>query len=227
MLAGTELGIDRQKIVVTAGFDLDLSLRVKRDRTRAGQGKGFNVFGRIETIYIEPDRDCRLDPAGERKTGRRLYWPQDGPLIAKTIPEEDLIFAQPLRLISGRVAMPMVPDPEDVQVNPYKVDKFGVSHLAPGEKPVEPRKKPQLLEKIASAKFKNFLVFHPVSQIIFFMGNGSTARWGTVGDARMPLSSLTGFDGRKMALLIDPYTGEAFFSGGRYDFLQNVVIPNL
>jgi len=224
MLAGTERGISRTNIVLQAGFDLDLSLKIKRQRMMAGQGKGFSIFGRIETIYIEPDRDCKLDPFGERKTGRRLYWPQDGPLVAKTIPEQDLIFAEPLRRIAGRVSMPMVPDPEDQGQNPYKVDQHGKSHLLPGEAPVEARKKPQLLEKIASAKFKNFLVFHPIAQIIFFTGAQFSAQWGTIGNHKMPLSSLSGFDGRKMALLIDPYTGEAFFSGGRYDFAQELAL---
>lgn len=224
MLAGTEYGIDRESIVRAAGGDLDLSLKVERERMRAGQGKGFAIFGRVETIYLEPDRDCRLDPHGERKTGRRLYWPENGPLIAKSIPEQDLLFAEPLRLISGRVAMPMVPDPDDTKVNPYKVDRHGTSHLKPGEAPIEARKKHQILEKIASAKFKNFLVFHPVTQIIFFAGTGLGAHWGTIGSHKMPLSSLSGFDGRKMALLIDPYTGEAFFSGGRYDFSQELTL---
>jgi len=221
MLAGAEHGISKANIVMGASRDLDFSLGIKRDRMRAGQGKGFVIFGQLETIYIEPDRDCRLDPAGERKTGRRLYWPENGPMVARTIPEQDLIFASWLATRNGRVVMPDVPDPDDVVENPYRVDRFGKSHLPDDQAPREPRKKKQRLEMIASAKFRNFLVFHPIAQLIFITAGGG-ARWGSIGSHKMPLSSLSGFDGRKMALLIDPYTGESYFTGGRYDFASHV-----
>src|ERR1700681_3389446 len=221
MLAGTEHGISKANIVIGASKDLDFSLGIKRERQLAGQGKGFNVFGVIETIYLDPDRDCKLDPSGERKTGRRLYWPQDGPVIARTIPEQDLIFATRLRTRDGRVSMPDVPDAEDVVKNPYLVDHRGKSHLAPGEAPREARKKKQRLEMIASAIFKNFLVYNPVAQIIL-VTTGRMSSFASIGSSKMPLSSLSGFDGRKMALLIDPFTGEAYFTGGRYDFSSQI-----
>lgn len=223
MLAGAEHGISKTNIVIQAGHDLDFSIGVKRDRMRAGIGRGYQVFGMIETIYIEPDRDCQLDPFGERKTGRRLYWPENGPMIARTIPEQDLIFANWLPTRNGQVAMPDVPDAERVVANPYQVDHRGISHLAPGEAPREAPKKKQRLERIASAKFKNFLVFHPVSQIIF-VTTGGQAAWGSIGSHKMPLSSLSGFDGRKLALLIDPFTGESYFTGGRYDFTRELSV---
>jgi hypothetical protein len=218
MLSGTEHGISKANIVLGAAKDLDFSLAMKRERMRAGVGKGFEIFGVIETIYIEPDRDCRLDPHGERKTGRRLYWPENGPMLAKTIPEQDLIFAGWLPTRNGWVVMPDVPDPEDVIKNPYGGNHRGQTTR---DIPLEARKKPQRLGRIASAKFRNFLIFHPIAQIIFIT-TGKGSRFGSIGSAKLPLSSLTGFDGRKMALMIDPYTGEAYFTGGRYDFSDRV-----
>jgi len=96
------------------------------------------------------------------------------------------------------------------------VNRGGKSLLKPGDGPQEARKIKQKLEHIASGKFRNFLVFQPVAQITLLMGVGGHMIFGTIGDHRMPLSALSGWDGRKMALLIDPYTGEAYFSGGRY-----------
>jgi hypothetical protein len=121
--------------------------------------------------------------------------------------------------------MPDVPDGEDIIENPYQVDMGGKSHLAEGWAPCEPQKKKQRLEQIASAKFKNFLVFHPIAQIILLTIGGS-ARWASFGSHKMPLSSLSGFDGRKMALLIDPATGESYFTGGRYDFSRELSVKD-
>jgi hypothetical protein len=91
-----------------------------------------------------------------------------------------------------------------------------MSHLKPGEKPHEAPKFKQLLEEVASCKFRNFLVFHPIAQIVI-LTLGGEATWGAMGSYRQPISSLSSFDGTKMALLIDPYTGEMIFKGGRYD----------
>lgn len=217
MLSGTEHGISKPNIVLRANQELDFSLRMKRERMHAGVGRGYRVIGRIETIYIEPDRDCSLDPEFARGVGRRLYWPEGGPYLAKSIPEEDLIFASNLPTRNGEVLMPMIPDQNDVQKNPWKVDIHGQSHLGKGEGPIEARKIRQSLYKIASAKFCNFLVFQPIAQIIVTMlGANGMPTFGTIGTARMPISSQTGYDGRKLALMIDPRTGEAFFTGGRY-----------
>ncbi len=227
MLAGVH-NLEGQKVhaVKVASRDLDFSLAIKRERMMAGAGKGYHIFGRIETIYIAPDETgCQLDPIEARGVGRRLYWPDGGPYIARTIPEEDLIIPHPFYTQKGRVILPDVPDINEHAENPYKVDRHGKSLLAPGEAPHEVPKRKQRLEMIASAKFKNFLVFHPISQIILYMNPGGAlqeAFWGTIGDHRMPISSLTGFDGRKMALLVDPYTGEAYFSGGRYDMASRL-----
>jgi hypothetical protein len=223
MLAGTQHGISQTNLVLRAGPDLDFSIGIKRARMRAGAGRGYEILGMIETIYIEPDRDCQLDPLGERRTGRRLYWPDNGPILARTIPEQDLIFAHWLRTRNGKVVMPDVPDAEHVIDNPYKVDSTGRSHLKAGEAPREAPKRKQLLEKIASAKFQNFLVFHPIAQIIFVTTKGAAA-FGSIGSHRMPLSSLSGFDGRKLALLIDPYTGESYFTGGRYEYSKELSV---
>ena len=112
--------------------------------------------------------------------------------------------------------MPDVPDHKRPEANPYRVDGHGQSKLAKGEAPREAPKRRQRLERVASGKFQNFLVFHPIAQIIVVTTMGK-ATWGTLGSHKMPISSLSSFDGTKMALLVDPYTGECFFKGGRYD----------
>jgi hypothetical protein len=216
MLAGTEHGISKANIVTGAAKDLDFSLKIKRERTRTGPGKGYNVFGMIETIYFEPDAGCKMPLWKAKKVGRRIYWPDGGPAIARSIPEGDLLIVARLPLRRGLAALPDVPDPERPEQNPYLVDQHGQSHLADGQKENEAPKYTQLLEEIASSKFRNFLILHPVSQIVV-VTTGGKANWGALGSYKMPISSLSSFDGTKMALLVDPYTGECFFKGGRYD----------
>lgn len=216
MISGTEHGISKANIVLHAAQDLDFSIGVKRERMMAGVGRGYRVLGCIETIVFERDKGADMDDLNLQRRGktrgRYLYWPENCPLIAETIPEGDLIFTKHLTL-----PLPKVPGTNlDVIENPYGVDQAGFSLWKPGDALKEPPKVAQPLEKIASGKFKNFLVFHPVAQIIMLMNAGGKMRFGSVGDVRAPISSLTGFDGRKMALIIDPYTGEAYFTGGRY-----------
>lgn len=214
MLAGTEHGISKANIVKSAAKDLDLCLSITRERMRAGPRRGYNLFGMIETIYFEPDDGCRMPHHKAAKVGRRLYWPENGPTLAISIPESDLLIVSRLPLRRGLAALPDVPDPERPEQNPYLVDQFGESHLAAGEKEKEAPKFPQLLDEVASAKFRNFLIFHPIAQIIAIPFNGK-ATWASLGSARQPISSLSSFDGSKMALLVDPYTGEMFIKGGR------------
>lgn len=214
MLAGTEHGISKANIVKDAAKDLDLSLKISRERMRAGPRKGFNIFGVIETIYFEPDAGCRMPLEKAAKVGRRLYWPDHGPILAISVPESDLLIVSKLPLRRGLAVLPDVPDPSRPEKNPYLVDRHGMSHLADGQKEREAPKFTQLLEEVASAKFRNFLIFHPIAQIIAIPLNGK-ATWATLGSARQPISSLSSFDGSKMALLVDPYTGEMFLKGGR------------
>jgi hypothetical protein len=216
MLAGTEHGISKANIVLSAAKDLDFSLKIKRERTMAGPGRGYRIFGVIETIYFEPDAGCKLPLWKAKKVGRRLYWPEGGPSIARSVPENDLLIVSRLPLRSGLAAMPDVSDAEHPEKNPYRVDRHGQSHLMPGQKEFEAPKIPQLLEEVASCKFRNFLIFHPISQIIV-VTLGGNASFNSLGNYKVPISSLSSFDGTKMALLIDPYTGECFFKGGRYD----------
>jgi hypothetical protein len=216
MLAGTEHGISKANIVLSAAKDLDFSLKIKRERIAAGPRRGYDVFGVLETIYFEPDAGCKMPLHKAKKVGRRLYWPEGGPTIARSIPESDLLIVTRLPLRRGLAVMPDVPDPERPEQNPYLVDQHGQSHLPDGSKERQAPKFAQLLEEIASAKFRNFLIFHPVAQIVLLTTIGK-ANWGSLGSYKMPISSYSSFDGTKMALLIDPYTGEMFFKGGRYD----------
>jgi hypothetical protein len=227
MLAGTHNDeIGKANIVIKGAQDLDFSLAMKRERMKQGPGVGYNVFGMIETIYLEPDKGCTMPREDAEGVGRRLYWPDNGPAIARSIPEQDLLIPARLPLRRGMASMPEVSDIHRPEKNPYKVDKHGASHLAPGEAPREAPKKKQRLEMIASSKFERFLVFHPVAQIIVVTTIGR-ARWGSIGEVRQPISSLSSFDGTKMALLIDPYTGEMFFKGGRYDLSDRFELPSL
>jgi hypothetical protein len=216
MLAGTEHGISKVNIVKEAAKDLDFSLKIKRERTAAGPARGYTAFGMIETIYFEPDAQCKMPVHKAAKVGRRIYWPEGGPAIARSIPEGDLLIVSRLPIRRGLAHLPDVPDPERPEKNPYLVDQHGASHLPEGKKEREAPKLKQLLEEIASCKFRNFLIFHPIAQIVCVtLGRGGT--WGSLGSYKMPISSLSSFDGTKMALLVDPYTGECFFKGGRYD----------
>ena len=220
MIVGThtaETTQDKINIVLRAGRELDFSLRMKAERMRNRQ---YDVLGTIEKIVFEADRDSSiadLRSIGADVTGRCLYWPDHGPAIARTKPEQDLIFTQHLRL-----PLPHVPDPRSIVNNPYLVDQWGKSQLKNIEDLEKPRAHKQRLEQIASSKCGRFLVFHPVAEIdcIMLAPDQKTGRlglqFGVIGDRRMPLSSLTGFDRKKMALLVDPYTGEAYFTGGRY-----------
>lgn len=209
MLAGMHNAENKINTVLKARPDLDLSLKIKRERMRAGQ---YRPLAFIESIVFENDRDCQLSSLDERSarrarhTGRSLYWPHSHPVIGITIPEEDLIFVKSLKL-----PLPDVPDPE-AKTNPYKVDRYGKSHLRKNEGPEEAPLIKQRPEEIASAKYQNFLIFHPVAQITTLTKGG----FGVFGSHQFPLSCLTGFDDKKMAVLIDPYTGEAFFYGGRW-----------
>lgn len=216
MLAGAEHGISKLNIVIGAAKDLDFSLKIKRERAAAGPGRGFNVFGMIETIYLEPDADCRMPLEDAAGVGRRIYWPNGGPALARSIPENDLLITSRLPMRRGFAALPDVPDQHRPVKNPYRVDRHGSSRLLPGEAPDEAPNRPQKMEQIASCKFANFLVFHPVAQIIW-IPVGAAPRWASIGTKSYPISALTGIDGTKMALLIDPFTGEMFFKGGRYD----------
>jgi hypothetical protein len=216
MLAGTEHGISKANIVLGAAKDLDFSLKIKRERMRAGPRRGYHIFAMIETIYFEPDRDCRMPLADAEGIGRRIYWPDRGPILACSIPENDLLIVSTLPVRAGMARLPDIPDHTRPVQNPYKVDQFGQSHLGKDEKPKEAPMRAQRLEVIASAKFRNFLVFHPIAQIIAVPTQGKM-KWGALGSYKMPISSLSSFDGTKMSLLVDPYTGEMFFKGGRYD----------
>ena len=226
MLSGTEHGISKANIVMGAAKDLDFSLKIKRERTRMGPGRGFNVFGVLETIYFEPDADCKMPLEDAEGVGRRLYWPNDGPAIARSIPEGDLLIVTHLPIRRGMAAMPDVPDHHRPVENPYLVNEHGQSGLPDGFSPDEAPLRKQRLELVASCKFLNFLVFHPIAQIIVVTTIGK-ANWGTLGNHRMPISSLSSFDGTKMALLVDPYTGEMFFKGGRYDVSDQFAEPHL
>lgn len=226
MLAGSENGISKANIVMGAAKDLDLSLKIKRERMAAGPGRGYNVFGILETIYFEPDADCRMPLEDAEGVGRRLYWPEKGPTVARSIPENDLLIVSRLPVHRGFAAMPDVPDHHRPVENPYLVDEFGKSRLPAGMSPEEAPLRKQSLENIASDKFANFLVFHPVAQIIAVLTIGSKG-WGTLGTHKLPISSLTSFDGTKMALLVDPYTGEMFFKGGRYNVADEFGEPEL
>jgi hypothetical protein len=216
MLAAANPEVIKVHTVKTADMDFDLSVKIKRERTAAGPGRGYQVFGMIETIYFEPDDGCKMPLEDAEKVGRRLYWPDHGPAIARSIPEGDLLIVSRLPLRRGYAAMPDVPDPTRPVKNPFKVDRCGQSHLAPDEAPREAPKRRQRLEMIASAKFRNFLVFHPIAQIIVVTAVGA-ANWASLGSHKMPISSMSSWDDTKMALLVDPYSGECLFKGGRYD----------
>jgi hypothetical protein len=193
MIVGTHSAVNKAAVVMSAARDLDLLIKVKRERMRQRDFRPINgIPSAIEQIIFENDRDCALDSANARRVGRRLYWPERYPVLAETT-DGELIFTQPLQL-----PLPPIPDPTHY-VNPYNTDVRGHSDWKPGDKVNESRKMPQRLEEIASAKHRNFLVFHPVAQIVLVSALRGQMIFSTLGSHRTPLSTLTGYDDRKIA----------------------------
>ena len=217
-LAGLHNSVNERGIVAirTSPRDLEMSLKIKRERREKHQ---FTPQARVESIVFEVAKHSPYDANDAYILGRHLWWPQPGPLIALTLPEEDLIFAEPWRIekdSEGFHCLAEKPDPRHIVENPYGVDQHG---HATREKPLEGPKLKQRLADIADGRvgvgsFGEFLLIHPVAQIISLPCGA--ARWMTMGTHRMPLTALSGFDDRKMAVLVNPFTGEAFFTGGRY-----------
>lgn len=197
MLAGTHNSEDRIAIVKGGQLALEDLLKIKRAKMI---NREYILLAQVETIVFEWDKGGYCDRREAFKVGRRLHWPSNGPDIGLTRPEEDLIFTNYLRL-----PLPNVPDPHCVVADPYGVGPKG---LLPAQKiPKEAPKISQRLEDRASGVWGDWLIFHPVAEIIcrpYYLG----PRWASI-------KVLTGWDGRQMALLVNPYTGEAYFSGGR------------
>ena len=219
---------------MNATRDLNSAIDIRIERTRKGQ---FNVIGVIEAIIFEPDRAWNPATASgdAERVGRRLYWPEGcGPWLARSIPDGHL-------LIPYRIALPLPNVPDVANDDPKRLPYGDNSNPAkrvwkPGD-PINtvPMMK-QRMETVASAKFKNYLVFQPVAQIQIVaagrraapsagMGGASqvaaaslgSAQFAAMGNHRMPLSSLHGADGTTMSLLIDPRNGEAFLLFGHHN----------
>lgn len=234
MLAGAQHGISKQNIVLNSTKDVGEAIELRRERQRNGQ---FRPLGIVESIVFEPDRafDPALAPTDAKFVGRRLYWPDGrGPWLARSEPEGDLIFVNRLRLPLPRVPDVAADDPNRKPLGDTSDPAKG-GLWKPGDKVRGIPMMNQEMERIASARFRNFLVFQPVAQIQFLMGGGraagpqgmpgkrqvmhqsfGNASFGAAGSHRMPLCSLRGWDDRTMCLLIDPRDGEALFLFGRY-----------
>ena len=226
--------LQQRNVVMNATRDLNAAMDIRIERTRKGQ---FNVLGVIEAIIFEPDRawNPTMASADAKRVGRRLYWPDGaGPWLARSIPDGHL-------LIPYRIALPLpnVPDVagDDPKRLPYGDNSDPAKRVwEPGDPINSMPMMKQKMESVASAKFKNYLVFQPVAQIqLVAAGRRATpaaglqgaqcvggasmgsAQLAALGSHRMPLSSLNGADGTTMTLLIDPKNGEAFFLFGRYN----------
>jgi hypothetical protein len=203
VVMGTRHSENRSAVVRNAGFELEEKLKIIRLRMERGE---WEPVCQVETIYFEYNG---RDP---NELCDNLHWPQSGPIIARSKPEGFFLFTAPLKL-----PLPDVLDPKDTrQRNPYKVNRRGESKWKEGDPLDRQRFVKQRLENVASGTLgDDYLVFQPVSQIIGIPFGGKGA-WLTVGTRRVPITSLTGTDQSKMALLINPFNGEAFFVGGRY-----------
>ncbi len=200
MLAGTHNSEDRIAIVRGGQLALEDMLKIKRAKMI---NREFTLLAQVETIVLELDKTGRYDAREAFKVGRRLHWPSNGPDIGLTRPEEDLIFTNYLRL-----PLPNVPDPHYVLKDPYGVGPKGL--LPPQKVPKEAPKIRQRLADRASGVWGEFVICQPVAEIIC-RPYGLGPRWASI-------KVLTGWDGRQMALLVNPFTGEAYFSGGRIQF---------
>lgn len=233
MLAAADHVKSPVNVLLRAQKDISDAIEIRQQRQRNGQ---FRVIGMVQAIVFEPDRDFNpeLAPRNAKLVGRRLDWPENGPWLARTYPENDLIFTAYLRLPLPEVPDVARDDPGRLPIGDHS-DPIGKPNLwKPGDPVNTAPMMKQEMERVASAKFGPFLVFQPVAQIqIVAAGRGrqmpemmgrslvgggvvGNVEGGSLGSHRMPLSSLHGMGDTVMALLIDPKTGEALFVGGHY-----------
>jgi hypothetical protein len=176
--------------------------QLRRRRKLMRRNPDIVVIGKLYTISFE-QRGMSL-PRQERPPLYRnlLQWGDDSnlesdnwPLLAVSKGRDDLLI------------MTSVPHPPDLP---------DTNHWAPTDHPgwasrgaQRPVMYPQRYRDRTTTFFKDFLVIQPVDHILYKpMGDPTFA----------VLRCHTGFDGTKMAFLIDPNTGEGHFIGGRFLF---------
>jgi hypothetical protein len=140
--------------------------------------------GQLEQVWFE----AKLNPTSRWKHPGRIDWNAQGPRVAFARDEATLLMMERLA-----PELPRIPDPEYRGAPPVPLVKQEWERLASG---------------IIEGREQSFLVFSPVTQIVF---KGNTGFWGNVRCVPGPFDDFT-------ALLVDPGNGEAYFVGGVLHF---------
>ncbi len=192
-----EMGMD-QLFKVKPTLAVADVIQVRRDRVRMGQ---YRPLGRLITVVLEAARDAQIPHAEAGVLGVRLDWGTIGPPLGISYDGVDLLVV---------AVVPPLPDIPDPYWQPAALPDVPSVEQVAAWRAQRPPMIPQRLMDRASARVRgsNFLVFQPVAQVLF-------------KPEGVPLFSvITGytddFSGTKLALLIDPMTGEAHFYGGRF-----------
>ncbi len=192
-----EIGMD-QLFKVKPTLAVGDVIQLRRDRVRRGE---YRPLGRMITVVIEAARGAQVPQAEAAVFGVRLDWGTAGPPLGISYDSVDLL------VLAAVPPLPDIPDPG--WQRPGLPDDATPKQVARW-RALQPPMIQQRLADRASARVRgsNFLVFHPVAQILF-------------KPEGVPLFSvISGMtdetSGTKLALLIDPMTGEAHFYGGRF-----------
>jgi len=172
--------------MATAVVQLSIEDRLKIQRERVQRGE-FLALGKLITIVLEPARDANLPPRDQTKVwGVRLDWMGMGPMLGLSLDQQDLLISTPVP------PLPKIVDPQ----------------WMPGDS-VEPPLIEQRFEDRASGRLRNttFMVFQPVAQILYRMAGNPAFRM---------IRGQDGPDGTHFALLIDAFSGQGHFYGGRF-----------
>lgn len=160
---------------------------LKIQRDRVRRGE-FRPLGTAQIIVIEAAKGAMVPQREAQTAGVRLDFMGKGPLLGLSYDQKDLLICSPI------FRLPDIPDPAWV---PKKAGK----------------KAPMIAQKLVDRASgiltgSTFLVFQPVWQIMY----------RAVGFSAFKLveCATDEADGTKVALLIDPASGEAHFYGGRF-----------
>jgi hypothetical protein len=140
--------------------------------------------GQLEQVYFE----AKVRPHSRYPNPGRLDWNGQGPRVAFSRDETALLLLERLK-----PELPHIPDSR---------------HKGAGVAPLVPQDWANLATGLLEGREQSFLVFSPVTQIVF---KGNTGQWGNVRCAPGPFDDFT-------ALLVDPGNGEAYFVGGVLHF---------
>jgi hypothetical protein len=192
-------------------------MRIQNDQVRAGEWTGasstgkYVVLGFLLQIVLEIARDAaHPDLSVTKRIGHTLDWMhyKRAPMIAQSVSPSGL--GHDLLIVGAVPPLPDIPDPAWKQKMATQQEIEAAMKTPDGWQPDRAPMVKQKLEERSSAVLKDssFLIFQPVTQILFKL-NG-------VPGFRQIEADTSPADGTKLAFLLDPNIGEGHFYGGRY-----------